>query len=547
MKLTKSLVALLSIGVVAAISGCGKDAIESGSVPQTAAFNKSQACFSCHATKVSSVTGAQIVDEWKASAHNTRNGAACTDCHTTNGHPTSGAVPDIPLDAVCVTCHTSSTMKTYAAHFDGGTTFDATKAAYVTPNDVNGCRVCHNPHDMTTLMRINKQWAESKHGKTDEPAWAEASHRWKAPGNAACQRCHTSTGYRSYMTTGLTVPGSKFFGSYTTGREVAGCKTCHLDYSWKRLTASPSFAVFSTPYKTPSGIARTYPTTLGDSRLCIPCHSGRESGESVKAISSFTNVSFKNSHYLGAAGSFYQKIGFHYYTSAAKMTNSWSHGNLGINNYVTSGGIATGNNGPCVTCHIGKDTHTFDPIEVAKTTGATGCYGCHAGEDMATLNEEERSLFDRGMDFFSYNMNQTGIYYSLNYPYFYVSQAAADAGTQAQALKNWTIVGPTTGAMVGGANTMGAAFNYNMLNREKGAHVHNRTYARRLIFDSIQYLQKGAVSYSTSTSPAVGGTTDPNSQVSFTAYSTAKPTGTVSISQLKTWLLRSSGGKYYRR
>ncbi len=536
MNYPKVIVPLFTAALFAGLAGCGSDNRETSS---TASLQKSQACIGCHSAKTSPVTGNLITQEWLNSAHNTRNGAACPDCHKPTGHPNGGIITN-PLDAVCLECHTQATMKTGAAHFDGSVSFNATKAAYVTPNDANGCRVCHNPHDMTSLININKQWAESKHGLTTEPAWADSTHKWKAPANSACQRCHTETGYVYYMTNGLKIPGSTFFGQYTTGREVAGCKTCHIDYSWKRRTSDASFATFSTPYKTPSGIPRTYATNLGDSRLCIPCHSGRESGESVKAIADFTNVSFKNSHYLGAAGSFYQKIGYHFYTSATKMTNTWQHSNIGVNNYVTSAGIATGSNGPCVACHM-NGLHTWDPIEVAKSTGATGCYGCHGTDDMALLNEEERTIFERGMDFFAFTLNNGNIFYSTVYPYFYTTAAATTA------VKNWTVVGPTSD----GSRNMGAAFNFNMLTREKGAHVHNRTYARRLIFDSIQYLQTGTNTYSTSTG-TIGGTTDPNAQVSFTAYSTAvaagtRPANATSITALKGWLLRSSGGKYYRR
>ena len=39
-----------------------------------------------------------------------------------------------------------------------------------------------------------------------------------------------------------------------------------------------------------------------------------------------------------------------------------------------------------------------------------------------------------------------------------------------------------------GKDRMGAAFNYVMLHHEPGAYAHNRYYTKRLIFDSIDYL-----------------------------------------------------------
>ncbi|HUJ79411.1 MAG TPA: hypothetical protein VLY45_03735, partial [Nitrospiria bacterium] len=67
----------------------------------------------------------------------------------------------------------------------------------------------------------------------------------------------------------------------------------------------------------------------------------------------------------------------------------------------------------------------------------------------------------------------------------------------ANAMKNWlTQSGPapfatpdtdTTGA-TSGKNNMGAAFNYNLLLHDPGAFAHNRFYIKRLIYDSIDWL-----------------------------------------------------------
>ena len=66
--------------------------------------------------------------------------------------------------------------------------------------------------------------------------------------------------------------------------------------------------------------------------------------------------------------------------------------------------------------------------------------------------------------------------YTPHYPYF--------------ATKNWNAAGPSGGT---GKQNMGAAFNFSLLKHEPGAFAHNRVYAKRLIFDSVDYLQHGAV------------------------------------------------------
>jgi len=44
---------------------------------------------------------------------------------------------------------------------------------------------------------------------------------------------------------------------------------------------------------------------------------------------------------------------------------------------------------------------------------------------------------------------------------------------------------------------MGACFNINLLTREPAAYVHARTYARRLLYDTIDYLDDGTINLST--------------------------------------------------
>jgi hypothetical protein len=54
----------------------------------------------------------------------------------------------------------------------------------------------------------------------------------------------------------------------------------------------------------------------------------------------------------------------------------------------------------------------------------------------------------------------------------------------------------TTGA-VSGKNNMGSAFNFNLLEHDPGAYAHNRYYTKRLIYDSIDWLDDNQLNYST--------------------------------------------------
>jgi hypothetical protein len=306
------------------------------------------------------------------------------------------------------------------------------------------------------------------------------------------------------------------------------------------------------------------------------------SATGVVSATNFANSSFKNPHYLGAAAVFYGNGGFQFYTSQSKYTSKygaivdgtiikaaaatatvpeilvgdsltgkkapWQHGRLGMDNFQTSSNAAvmaakgdlvySGTKGQCVACHLGpENTHSFDAFKAAEATWKNGtpssssfangtyagCYGCHTNENMKEVAElSERPLFDAAMLFFKWQLAQNGAVYSDAYPYFY----KADGVT---ALKNWmaasTVDGMILPAGIGtGAANMGAALNFKLLAAEKGAHVHNRTFMKQLIFDSVQYLQTGTVTFSNRN--IASGSTDPNGLINFSNYSTSLiPTG----------------------
>jgi hypothetical protein len=230
-------------------------------------------------------------------------------------------------------------------------------------------------------------------------------------------------------------------------------------------------------------------------------------------------------------------------------------------------------NGPAASSpYFNENSHSFNPFNAANATNGlsssatnNGCYGCHTGENLRVVAEEEKAIFDADLDFFRFTLASRGIYYNSSRPNFRNGPTSSAAE-----IKNWVTLSPAGGS---GVNTMGAAFNYYLLSHDLGLHVHNRGYARYLIFDSIQYLQNGAVSYSNQGTtisyyknrvpqsiviPRSGGTSNVNSQISFTAYSTAisgssptwtRPAGLASITAMKVHLVRqrTADGLYYRR
>ncbi len=120
-----------------------------------------------------------------------------------------------------------------------------------------------------------------------------------------------------------------------------------------------------------------------------------------------------------------------------------------------------------------------------------------------------------------FRVDSDGLYYAvksrdsatqltLQSPYAGPSTPAGGAAYTiiGDAVKNWlTTSGPApfplpdtdaTGA-VSGKNNMGAAFNFNLFRHDPGAYAHNRYYVKRLLYDSIDWLDDNLLNFSVGT------------------------------------------------
>ncbi len=521
-------------------------------------------CILCHRNDISHITGAKIVDEYSVSSHNTGDGAGCYDCHRGGSyqHPAEFAsvmqeFPNIektPKGEICFSCHEYTLSK---AHYAVYTSNGSHPAQYVSKNYLSNCSSCHNPHNPDPTNE-HRHYARSGHGNVNGVAWSNRDFK----DNVDCIRCHTTTGYINYVSSNFTVPANTWADATDNTREVLACNACHPTYDFKNSFRNVSS--YTAMYKENFRDSNVKFPNVSKSNMCVPCHAGRESGQSVRTISNFSDASFKNPHYLAAAGVFYAKAGYHYYTSVTKYDNyvnlGFPHARIGMTGQFTqTTPVGSGKDGQCVACHFGNggtyvnhSSHTLNPVYVARSTGAFGCYGCHTNENLEELIEEEKKIYHRAMDFFKFVLAERGMYYADVFPYFYKNPNDIN---RSNAIRDWTSVGPMSGDGVSGANNMGAAFNFVLLEKEKGAHVHNRTYARRLISHSIFYLQTGydlnVVTNRPSPSP------NPNSIINFSSYSSSYPNtlsdgravtpGVNDIYALKRWLLRFSSGNFSLR
>ena len=596
------LVIALSL-LMLSLLGCGeKTVVASGSTKS----EQSQACIDCHQNVINPVTagdpvtGGVIVEEWKLSHHNTLNGAGCADCHEPElGHPTgcnlchggtpagaSGHVSKNPdRDGKCDKCHNStnglfpnpgtrdahfnnitsgviprtytrlffSNISTFVIRNSASATADWASSRYKPVNGDNtkyGCRACHNPHDTTSKISINRQWAQSGHGNPSSGARTAADFKTRGSSDAAkttvgayCVRCHTTTGFINYVSSDFTnIAAFATANGPDHSKEVTGCNVCHDDgrgnaygfslrnvlqvnpgrsgvpayYNYSAVSGGNSNAIPSTTVR---GVQINYPN-VSSSNICIVCHMGREIGFVIKKAAinglDFTKTARINSHDFAAGSNLFQESGFEFYTSAAKYPDtSIRHTSVGMNNFQ-----GTGNRGPCITCHMNSSTsHSFLPITkdfsgiVTSITSLT-CAKCHPSavtnnKDMdKDILESNRQGFKEAMRILRSLLVRSGIKLigTLNVDgtvtyktdWSKVCTGTVPALASPDGVK---FIVPGSGNLAGGADsirapayTMGAAFNYELLYADFGAYVHNPNYVKRLIFDSIDWLDDCSLS-----------------------------------------------------
>jgi len=193
-----------------------------------------------------------------------------------------------------------------------------------------------------------------------------------------------------------------------------------------------------------------------------------------------------------------------------RSKTSYKHNQIG-----TSLQPATGTGGPCVGCHMTPARHTFkgwtkDPAtERITAVTSLSCATCHTDMTPDTMNEE-KEMFEAALAALDAQLATKGFYFSVgNNPYFFIAPydptyttPVGACATKNLSVYNWQTGGTTTWTWNGttctrsignpgtagtGDKNMGAAYNLNLLAHDPGAYTHNRTYAKRLIWDSIDW------------------------------------------------------------
>ena len=338
-------------------------------------------------------------------------------------------------------------------------------------------------------------------GVTGETGAAWEHYDWDASSRQDCQRCHTATGAANFLSnpsgynpakndfrhlsgwTGTLNPDGTFSNITSSPQnELLYCWGCHSNAA-KGVLRNPGALSFT--YS--NGATATYPNVSG-SNVCLACHTGRETGDSIKNSTDSDGIlSFINSHYLAAGGQLYGTTGYEYEGKDYANPAYFKHDKIG-----SADAPGTGTNGPCVGCHMTTpNSHLFTNVTkndqgVITAITSTACATCHTGNYALTpekLTEEEEG-YQAALEAAKAVMASKGIYYSATYPYWYNGPNGTGGAytnwAQLYGLANWK-------------NVMGAAFNINLLIRDPGGYAHNRYYVKRLLWDSIDFITNGTL------------------------------------------------------
>jgi hypothetical protein len=313
-------------------------------------------------------------------------------------------------------------------------------------------------------------------------------------GNQECQHCHTASGAVNFLDSAVEGvvynPATNDFShiegwsqtvTATAQNEVLYCWGCHTNAQTGMMRGTyedEDHNIVAVPIPldyTVDGVetALTAPDVV--SGVCLSCHSGRGNVNTLLDTSPSTttdtdtttfnpaattgyNAGGTSTHYLTAGAIINQaqtKIGYTYGLDYTDSRPFLEHGHIGLG---------------CAECHMtSEESHSFEVVAKDESGAITAiksskCSDCHAGDYALTaeIMEAEAEGYHEALAILADYLTEAGTPPQADYPYF-------------------------SGAPVNEGHS-GAMHNYSLLHHEPGAYAHNRVYAKRLIFDSIDWL-----------------------------------------------------------
>jgi len=360
----------------------------------------------------------------------------------------------------------------------------------------NACNGCHYSGGIESGTAQVAAWSVSGHGDGQRPAWQ--AYDWDGndtepptTDHQACQRCHTTTGAANFLAKPETYePAANVFRLKPAANEVLYCRGCHTGAGTVLNDPGPVQADYT-------AAPHTFPDAK-DSNGCLACHLGRESGDSIaNSEAELSNTPLLLSHYLSGGAQIFSASGYHFADQDYGADPTiYAHDQIGMGTDARLADFESqyGTTGPCIGCHFSTpepDSHLFRPVAksadgvtISEIT-ATVCQNCHASLAPASLEQAKAGLAAL-LAVLRDKLTATGFVFANNYPYFFND----NDNSYANRVLDWR-QGASSKTI--GRNNMGAAFNYLLVWQDTGAYAHNSRYAKRLLFDAIDWLDNATL------------------------------------------------------
>ncbi len=337
----------------------------------------------------------------------------------------------------------------------------------VNAGDEKACTICHDPHGATKfeqegVSEVAEAWGNNPGAHGDYVEWPYEQR-------TSCAKCHSGTEFVK-----LTVGGTES-NFVTDESRVVACVSCH---DLQAKDAEGAFALGATrvidPVVFPSGAEVTLRNA---SNLCATCHQGRESGVDVqdRVDTEDPPYDFINIHYFAAAATYF----------GSQVNGGYEYPGL---EYVGRNVFPSHPDGlkDCIGCHLrGEADHNFLP-EIGDCSGCHGLLPVPEGEEPGfedLVGSPAKNFADiqalsgdliAAIQSYATTVIGTGIFYDGDaYPYFFKEGGEPDRDNAYDLFD---------------AKLLEAAYNYQVAQKDPCGYLHNGTYIKQLLYDSIQDL-----------------------------------------------------------
>lgn len=301
---------------------------------------------------------------------------------------------------------------------------------------------------------------------------------------SSCQMCHTATGAMNFLNDPANYDAANNDFSHLEGwtadhkqsgqNELLYCWACHSDSDGN--LRNPGAITLSYEY---NGVPVTLPDVNG-SNVCVNCHGGRGNNDDIRSGRS----SRAASHHAPTAGNIFAAVthsGYEFDNGGVYLdysTPDLMHDKIAV----ATGGDVDDDISPCVNCHMGgsdatasADLQNHNFAAAADTAGTITAIphldicnnaACHTAPAMS-------------------------IAVLQGYKDGFAAAFAVLEGYVDNTITNY--LDETINKNTPSDIDYGAWQNYKFMSEEPCSYVHNSLYAKRLIFDSIDRLDNGAL------------------------------------------------------